>query len=98
VRIGWATGDTISLDPDAAFAEVQRLASNQREPITMSAQTLWRRLHERKLLARVDNRGNRVRYTVRVTLGGAQVPVLCFDRSVFFPSAQSGGGQCGQDG
>ncbi|HJZ59550.1 MAG TPA: hypothetical protein VKE74_31690, partial [Gemmataceae bacterium] len=98
VRIGWAEGDDIYLSPDAAFAEVQKLASTQREPITMSATTLWKRLHQRNLLAQVDDRGGRTRFAVRKTLGGEQVQVLCFKRCVFFPPKATGWGEDGGQG
>jgi hypothetical protein len=91
-RIGWADGDAIYLDPDATYAEVQRLAVTQREPVTMSPRTLWKRLHERKLLTKVDTRGGRVRFAARATLGGERVDVLHVHRRTLFPDGAGGPG------
>ena len=89
-RIGWASGEDVYLDPNAAFAAVQRTAAAHRDPITMTARTLWKRMHERGLLASVDPRGGKTRHTVRVTLAGVRVGVLHLHRSVLFPPAEGG--------
>ena len=89
-RVGWADRDFVYLLPDAVFGAVQKLAAAGRDPITMSSRTLWSRLHERGLLAGLDTRGDRTRFTVRLTVAGERVPVLKFPRTVFFPAAASG--------
>src|SRR5581483_10211725 len=89
VRIGWADGQTIYLEPETAFAEVQKLATAQREPIGMAARTLWKRMHERKLLTKVDTRGGSTRFAARATLGGERVEVLHLDRRTLFPGRES---------
>jgi hypothetical protein len=84
-RIGWADGETVYLDPDAAYGEAQRLATTQREPLTMSPRTLWKRLHERNLLSRVEVRAGKTRFAARTTLGGERVDVLHLHRRTLFP-------------
>jgi hypothetical protein len=74
-RIGWVAMDGILLEPEAAFAEVQRLASEQGESLPVGPTTLWKRLHEHKLLAVVDEKRNRL--TIRRTVCGTQHTVLC---------------------
>jgi hypothetical protein len=72
--IGWVEGGDVYLNPEAAFAEVQRMAGDQGDPITVFPATLTKRLNERGLLARVD--GTRKKLQVRKTLGGSRRSVL----------------------
>ncbi|HEY7154771.1 MAG TPA: DUF927 domain-containing protein [Gemmataceae bacterium] len=72
--IGWVEGDDLYLEPEASFAEAQELARHQGDSLPVSSRTLWRRLHERSLLASCDDR--RQRYTVRRTLGGVRRYVI----------------------
>jgi hypothetical protein len=67
-RIGWVAGADLYLEPEAAFAEAQELASRQGDGLPVSPRTLWRRLDERGLLASRD--AARQRYTVRRRLEG----------------------------
>jgi hypothetical protein len=73
-RIGWVAEQDLYLEPDAAFAEVQKLANDQGESLPASPTTLHKRLHEQDLLASVDTA--RRRLVVRHTLGGAVHAVL----------------------
>jgi hypothetical protein len=84
-QIGWVNADHVYLIPDAALAEVQKLATAQREPITMAPRTLWARMHERRLLAVVDERGGRVRHVVRLSIDGERVACLQLRRTTLFP-------------
>ena len=95
-RIGWADGDFVYLEPDAAYAAVQRLAGVQREALSMSQRTLWKRTHERGLLAEVDGRGDKVRFAVRKTFGGDTRPVVVLSAGLVFP--QAGSGRSGRPG
>ena len=52
-RVGWIDGGNIFLQPDAAFAVAQRMASGG-EGLTVTSQTLWKRLKEAGLLASTD--------------------------------------------
>jgi hypothetical protein len=85
-QMGWMDATHVYLIPDAAFAEVQKVATAQREPITMAPRTLWARLYERKLLAAVDARGGKVRYVTRVSIGGQRVACLQLKHATLFPS------------
>lgn len=72
--IGWLDGDDLYLEPDAAFAEVKRLSDEQGHSIPITQSTLWRRLHERGLLASRDE--TRERLKVRRVIQGARRDVL----------------------
>jgi hypothetical protein len=70
-RIGWiddATG-IVYLEPDAAFACVQKLARDQGETFPITQATLWKRVADRGLLAeRYRDNG----YKARRVLSGAR--------------------------
>ena len=74
--IGWLDGEELYLDPNSAFAEVQRLARQQDEPMTVTLQSLGRRLDERGLLASTERRGNKRSMKVRRTLQGQRISVF----------------------
>ena len=90
-QIGWLEGDDLYLDPESAFAEVQRLAKQQDDPIAISQATLGRRLKERGLLASTGGRGRKKNTRVRRTLQGVR-------RSVFHMKAGSLHAQKGAQG
>src|SRR5262249_53104986 len=69
-RIGWVDSDAVFLEPEAAFADVQRLAGEQGENLSVGTRTLWRRMKEKGVLASWDEK--RQRHTVRLTLEGAR--------------------------
>jgi hypothetical protein len=73
-RIGWVDGADLYLDPEASYAEVQRLAQEQGEPFPVNSATLHRRLRERQLLAQTDP--SRKKILVRNTLEGCRRYVL----------------------
>jgi hypothetical protein len=73
-RIGWVDGPDLYLEPEAAHAEAQRLASEQGESLPVSARTLRRRLHEGGWLASTDV--GRMVLTVRRTLEGKRRDVI----------------------
>lgn len=69
--IGWATPQgEVLLEPDAAYAAIQRLAHDQGQPIGVTQRTLWRRLAERGLVVTGKEDG-RVRYTIKRTVAGS---------------------------
>ena len=49
--VGWVDSGGVYLEPDASFAEVQKLATEQSDSIPTTKNTLWKRLSEKKLLA-----------------------------------------------
>jgi hypothetical protein len=64
----------VYLEPEAAYAEAQRLAGEQGEGLAVSGRTLRKRLKERGLLASTDT--NREMLTIRRTLGGRRREVI----------------------
>lgn len=71
-RIGWLDGDALYLEPEAAYAEAQRLAADQGESLPITEATLRRRLRDRGLLAASD--GDRL--TVKRDLEGKRRRVI----------------------
>ena len=72
--VGWLDDDDLLLDPDAAFAAAQRLARDQGGGLTITAQTLWKRMHEQGKLASRDQ--SRRRNTVRKIIGARRRYVI----------------------
>jgi hypothetical protein len=72
--IGWVDGDDLYLEPEASYAEAQRLAAEQGESLTVGTQTLRRRLAEKGLLVTRD--AKRQKLTMRKTLDGVRRDVL----------------------
>lgn len=73
-RIGWVVGGNLYLEPDASFAEVQRMAREQGETLPLTSQTLWKRLSEKGHLASTAK--NRGTLKIRVMLEGHRHSVL----------------------
>src|SRR3989440_13062962 len=73
-RVGWLEGDALYLDPDAAYAVVQRLGQEIGDRIALTPQTLRKRLKERGILATCETQ--RRMLTVRRTLEGQRREVL----------------------
>jgi Domain of unknown function (DUF3854)/Domain of unknown function (DUF927) len=53
-RVGWIEKSELYLEPEASYAEAQALAREQGESLTVSPQTLRKRLREKGLLASID--------------------------------------------
>ncbi len=85
-RVGWIDGDDLVLDPEAAFAEANKLAVSQGESFGVGPNTLYRRLKERHLLASTDPKHNTVRWTIE----GARRRVLHLRPSVLWESGPLG--------
>jgi hypothetical protein len=75
-RIGWIDADDLYLDPDAAFAAVQRLGNEQHDPLELTRSTLHRRFRDRGLLVSMDQESGRL--TVRIVIDGTRRRVLHF--------------------
>jgi hypothetical protein len=73
-RVGWLDGEDLYLDPDAAYAAVQRLGQDIGDRIALTPQTLRKRLKERGILATCETQ--RRMLTVRRTLEGQRREVL----------------------
>lgn len=61
-RIGWLEDEQLYLEPDAAYAAAQRIGRDTGDSLTIQPNTLWKRLHDKGLLASVDD----VRQTLKV--------------------------------
>jgi uncharacterized protein DUF3854/uncharacterized protein DUF927 len=73
-RVGWLDGDNVYLEPEAAYAAVQRLGQEIGDRIALTPQTLRKRLKERGLLkSTAERRGT---LTLRRTLEGQRRDVL----------------------
>ncbi|MBI1763112.1 MAG: bifunctional DNA primase/polymerase [Acidobacteria bacterium] len=72
-RIGWLEGDNLYLQPDAAFRLAQAMGGNG-EGLTITAQTLWKRLKEAGLLASVDEKRDTLK--VRRVIGDRSQSVI----------------------
>ncbi len=84
-RIGWIDADDIYLEPTASNRAVRAAAREGGEELSVSEQTLKKRLHEKRLLASVDQpRGT---LTVRRTICGSMKNVLHFSRATLLPQA-----------
>jgi hypothetical protein len=81
--IGWAEGGDIYLEPTAAYRAVQVAASAAGESLSVSEQTLRKRLHEKGLLASVDEA--RQTLTVRRMINGSAKSVLHLLRDTVLP-------------
>ena len=83
-RVGWVSGDDLYLEPQASFAVAQRMARDTGEGLTVSNQTLRKRLKEKGLLKSTDTK--RGRLVIRRTLEGARREVLHLDSNTLMPS------------
>jgi hypothetical protein len=72
--VGWVDGEEFYLQPDAAYAAVQRQGRDSGDALTVTATTLRKRLHERGLLKSTDQK--RQVLTIRRTLAGQRRDVL----------------------
>ncbi|MBL8190283.1 MAG: hypothetical protein JNK38_19865, partial [Acidobacteria bacterium] len=78
--IGWVDGKDLYLQPDTAHRLAQQIAAGG-EGLTVSSQTLWKRLNEAGLLASTDTARNTNK--VRRTIIGKSTPVIHL-RAEFF--------------
>lgn len=81
--IGWVHRDDVYLDPTAAYRLVQSAGRDGGEGLSVSEQTLNKRLHEKGLLASVEE--SRGTLTVRRRICGTSKDVLHFDRVTLLP-------------
>ena len=74
-KIGWGAPDgSLLLEPGAAFAMAQRTARDQGIALSVNPRTMWKRLHEKGLLASRDV--TRGRNTSRATIDGNRKTVI----------------------
>jgi hypothetical protein len=84
-RIGWVDDEDVYLEPNAAFAEAQRLAQESGEALGVSLPTLKKRLHEQGHLASIEVRGDQ-RLVIRKELDGQRRTVLHLKKGSIFPT------------
>ncbi|MDG2214610.1 MAG: hypothetical protein P8M70_12325, partial [Verrucomicrobiota bacterium] len=73
-KIGWVENDDLYLEPDSAYAVVQKMARDQGTSLPVAQRTLWKRLDEKSLIASKD--AKRSRLGIRMVLSGEQRTVL----------------------
>jgi hypothetical protein len=78
-------GDAIYLESTAAYRVVQTAGRDVGEQLAVTEQTLKKRLHEKGLLASIDDK--RQTLTIRRFIGGSSKQVLHFLRSTILPEA-----------
>ncbi len=92
-RIGWLRGETLYLDPGAAYQAAQRMTLQ--DPLPLQPKSLWKRLKERGVLAETDS--IRGRNLVRATVQGARREVLHLSAATLMPQESSQSSQSSQD-
>jgi hypothetical protein len=86
-RIGWFDGaSALYLEPEAAYAAAQAVGQQVGDGLTITAQTLRRRLHQRGLLVSIDP--SRETLTIRRVLEGKSRDVLHLSPATLFPSPE----------
>ncbi len=83
-RVGWVDDDDIYLEPTAAYRVVQVAGRAMSDVLSVSAQTLKKRLREKGWLASVD--GPRETLTIRRSISGCVRDVLHFRRQTLLPT------------
>jgi hypothetical protein len=79
-RVGWLDGDNLLLEPDAAFAMVQRFGRDQGTSLPLTQRSLWKRMADKGLLASRELSQNRNQ--VRWPIGGERLRVIHIKTSV----------------
>jgi hypothetical protein len=87
-RVGWVDGEDLYLEPEASYAEAQRLAGEQGESLAVTSETLRRRLNQKGLLVTREDR--RQKLTVRVNLEGVRRTVLHLYAESVSPTPETG--------
>jgi hypothetical protein len=82
-RIGWLDGEAVYLEPEAAYAVVQRLGQEVGDRLFLTPHTLRKRLKEAGLLASTAER--RQTLTLRKTLEGQRRDVLHLGAATLSP-------------
>jgi hypothetical protein len=91
-QIGWVAGEDIYLEPEAAYAEVQRLAEDQGEPLPVTQRQLHKRLNERGHVASAE----RGKLTNRRTLQGRERTILHLRQGALTPQEPGEPGDSGE--
>lgn len=89
--VGWLDGDDLYLEPDAAFAAAQRMGQGTGDPLSITAHTLRKRLHERGFLASTGLSSKRESLLIRRMIDGQRRNVLHLLRETLFGTDEEGG-------
>lgn len=81
-RIGWVNQDEVWLQPDAAFAVVQRIANSQHATISVSKETLWKRLAHQGLIQ--VSEGEQKNLVKRSVAGGRPRVLIVRNKEILF--------------
>lgn len=73
-RVGWLDGEDLLLEPDSAFATVQKLARDQGTSLPITQRTLWKRMAQKGLLASRED--SQSRNTIRRDIVGERKRVV----------------------
>jgi hypothetical protein len=84
-RVGWAEDEDLYLEPDAAYAAVQKQGRDSGDSLSVTERTLRKRLHERGLLQSVDDK--RQVLTIRRKLESRRRGVLHLSSSFLSPDS-----------
>ena len=84
-RVGWVDGEHLYLEPEVAFAAVQRQGRDAGDALSVTGRTLNKRLHERGLLVSTDL----PHLTVRRVLQGRRRRVLHLPAAALSPSVEN---------
>ena len=86
--IGWVDKDGLYLVVEVAFDIARRMGGGD---FSVTAETLLRRMADRKLILTIDKRGGRRRLQVRKTIAGARQTVLHVSHTITGPLAWESG-------
>jgi hypothetical protein len=92
-QVGWIDGDDLFLDPDAAYAEVQRLGDDQGDRLAVSRPQLCRQIKEAAFLRSCETD----KTTSRRTLQGRERAVLHLSVGSLLPPKTGGTGGTGSN-
>lgn len=88
--IGWIKGTAVYLDPAASLAAAQ--SGEHCETLACSEGQIAAACHRARLLARVDTRGDRVRFKIRLVVAGSRRQVLALAPGVLDVAHLTDGG------
>ena len=87
--IGWRDGQYVLLEPDASFAEAQRMANQQGDALPITKNTLWKRLSERGFIALSEKGRNLIKWSI----AGVDRRVVCLRATALPMEALEGAGE-----
>jgi hypothetical protein len=104
-HVGWVDGEDVYLQPDASVAVARRMAGSAGDDFTITAPTLWKRMHERGMLASTEEKRETLK--VRRKINGRRMSVIHVRTALVLEGVSCGetpdqpdhgevGGACGQ--